>query len=643
MNRSLHPRIVAQLCCGSIIATLGATTASAQDSFNPLTSQLSIPTLTIGNAVYSNVVVTPAQVLGISGGNAGGSADRYDPATGILSIPSVLVNGVTYTNVSITVKKLVSIASASGIDTYNPATSQLRIPYVKVGNATYYDVVVNATPAAVAKVAGGLPSATQDVYSGTLQVPAVQVGAKIYTNVTLSVGVGSIASLGAASAFEDAPVQGLCYGTTPSATATASPTIAGGLFLYDPGDSVTFWIDGSGKGCTGTTSSSASSVLLGTLKPTGKVTSILALAGGAQAADTLAALNVGSATQWNVSGLQLNPSDVSTLNAYIRTQGYNILNNAPGSIDAFFSQVQADTTTAGNSLPGFVTPVQYSTATLTSALEQTVASGLVSAAAAVPGQPGSLTIPASGELLFNVGYTPYTCPQCSLPSTVYDVAYAELTYLDGHGNVSQFGNPELLQNTPPPLSEIGFSGTYAVSGNVLTLTETGQSIYSGDPTAYTERRTVNYADATTQISTLSYTTTDTSVANPGVLTTGTGETSGIRLTPLTPSMLVGISITQPNAQGCPNSENILSFTGNASSVTLTASCGGNPVTLVPSSMPGILFGTDSTGYEILAGLYGPSVSTGSYLVVIQLSLGSLGLNGNGNPNQWQLNGPLIVN
>jgi hypothetical protein len=631
---SLSPS--ARLLAGLFIVATGSA-AHAQDLYDPQTGQLSIPSLVIGNARYSNVVLTPASVLYVNRGNPGGSVDTYDPSTHTLSIPSVSFNGNTYTNVGITVGKVSSIGSATGIDTYDLATGELRIPYVQLGAKTYYNVVLHTGPSNLVHVAGGMPSATQDVYSGSLLIPALQAGNNIYTNVTLSVGLGNVASIGAASAFEDAPVQGLCYSTSPSATATAAATDSSGRFLYATGDDVTFWIDGSGAGCTGTASASATSVLLGTLKPTGPVTSVLALQAGPQVADTLTALNVGTAALLNVAGLRLSSGDIPALNSYIRSEGYYIVATS-GSIDGFFNTIQGDTVTAGDAAPDFVTPVVASTAQTTSVLEQTATSNLLAAAAALPGQPTSITIPAGGELLFNIIYSRYSCPACQTPGVIYEYSFAEFTYLDGHGNVVQLANPGQLLAAGISVADVTTTGTYAVSGNVLTLTETGTDFFNGDPIAYREVRNLDYADSLTTIGSVAYTTTDTSTTSPGVDATGSGETSGLRLTPLTPAMVAGLTISA-DSTGCPGGVNTLSFTGNSTSVSMTQSCGGLPITFVQSPVPGILVGTDTSGYTMLAGLAGPAVAVGSSFVLIQVDQGSGGASGNGDNKQWQFSPP----
>ncbi len=171
-------------------ATYGA------DTYDPLSKQLSIPSVTVGSVSYTNMVLT---VSGIVSGPVGtfpyGSHDTYDPATNTLTVPSVLVGSTHYFNVVVTVTALTSIGSVSGADSFDGTT--LTIPAVQVLGATTYKNV-GITVESIIGVAGGMPAATQDIYnpaSRGLSIPAVQYAGKVYTNV--SVTVGSVLSFSA--------------------------------------------------------------------------------------------------------------------------------------------------------------------------------------------------------------------------------------------------------------------------------------------------------------------------------------------------------------------------------------------------------------------------------------------------------------
>jgi NHL repeat-containing protein len=159
--------------------------AVASDTYNG--AMLSIPTLVIGNATYSNVVVTVDQIVsGPTPGPVNISPDFYDPSTGYLTVRAVVFGGNTYYNVSVTVGRLLSIGSVSGADSYTG--TQLMTPAVQIGSLIYNNIVLALSTADVVQVAGGMPSAAFDQYTtaGHLLIPAVQTGNKVYTNVTVN-------------------------------------------------------------------------------------------------------------------------------------------------------------------------------------------------------------------------------------------------------------------------------------------------------------------------------------------------------------------------------------------------------------------------------------------------------------------------
>jgi hypothetical protein len=174
----------------------GAGAASATDVYNGV--DLSIPSVTIGNATYTNMVVAVDSIVsGPAGSAPNGSGDTYDPVTNHLTIPAVSYLSKTYYNVVISVKQLVSVQSVSGADSYDG--KDLTIAAVRVGAKTYTNVVVAVAVGNVVSLGGGMPQATQDHYDvmgGQLTANAVQVGAKVYTNVTLKVGLCNIVSVG---------------------------------------------------------------------------------------------------------------------------------------------------------------------------------------------------------------------------------------------------------------------------------------------------------------------------------------------------------------------------------------------------------------------------------------------------------------
>ncbi len=174
------------------------------DSYDISTRKLTIPTLDIGGATYSNVVVTVEGIVsGPSGSSPNGSTDTYNPTSGDLTVQAVTVGSGTYYNVVVKLTGLDAIGSVSGADSFSGG--QLTISNVQVGSTVYTDVVV--TVAGIVSLAGDMPEAALDAYSfsnNELSIPAVTYANTVYTNVVIK--VGSIVHVGgshpaAAAAF----------------------------------------------------------------------------------------------------------------------------------------------------------------------------------------------------------------------------------------------------------------------------------------------------------------------------------------------------------------------------------------------------------------------------------------------------------
>lgn len=175
------------LIAGLLFVAFGAA-AYTGDSYDPGTHLLSIPSVLIGSATYSNMVVTPDSILCLQGGTPNGSGDTYYPNDSQLFIPSVAVGPSPYANVLITVGSLVSVGSVAGADSYNG--QELTISSVQVlGGSLYSDVII--TIGRIVSAGGGMPANVVDVYdpaSKQLTIAGVQVGSKVYTNAIVTVG-----------------------------------------------------------------------------------------------------------------------------------------------------------------------------------------------------------------------------------------------------------------------------------------------------------------------------------------------------------------------------------------------------------------------------------------------------------------------
>src|SRR4029077_19025748 len=76
-----------------------AATAHGTDSYNAANKQLTIASVAIGSATYSNVVViVGAIVSGPAGTGPNGSGDVYNPASNQLIVRSVNVGGTIHYN-----------------------------------------------------------------------------------------------------------------------------------------------------------------------------------------------------------------------------------------------------------------------------------------------------------------------------------------------------------------------------------------------------------------------------------------------------------------------------------------------------------------------------------------------------------------
>jgi phospholipase C len=170
-----------------ILAWTGA--AYGADTYSA--GELSMPSVVIGGATYSNMVVTVGSIVsGPSGTAAYGTEDSYDPGSKQLTVQAVTVGSATYYNVVVTVAGLVSIGGVAGADSYSGI--ELAIPYAQVlGGSLYTDAVI--TGASIVSVTGGMPALRVDNYDAAtrrLSIPAVidQSNGRIYTNVIANIG-----------------------------------------------------------------------------------------------------------------------------------------------------------------------------------------------------------------------------------------------------------------------------------------------------------------------------------------------------------------------------------------------------------------------------------------------------------------------
>lgn len=120
-----------------LFAGLGAPAMAAPDVYDAASNQLTIPSLTVGNARYTNVVVTIGGVASVGAAPAQGAEDSFDGT--YLNIPSVSVNGAIYYNLKVSIGKVVSVGpqQTTAQTSQDPTVVQIDAGLVKgVKNST---------------------------------------------------------------------------------------------------------------------------------------------------------------------------------------------------------------------------------------------------------------------------------------------------------------------------------------------------------------------------------------------------------------------------------------------------------------------------------------------------------------------------
>jgi uncharacterized repeat protein (TIGR03803 family) len=280
MQRTVSLHHFARPLVIGLLTLVGAAAASAADTYNLATRQLTMSSVVIGGATYSNMIVTVGDVIsGPSGTSANGNQDSYDPSTNRLTIQTVTSSSTTYHNVIATVAALVSIGGVTGANSYDG--TRLHISYVQAGGAIYRDAVVSI--GGVVGVAGGMPTYATNTYDPLLKqlaVPAVmdQLTNLVYTNVIVDVSavssVGGIASAAQESivhAFtgtDGAVPAGLilgAHGTLYGVTFPGGANAQGVIFTIPQGGSETVLYSFSGNGgiAASTDGAAPTSLMLG--------------------------------------------------------------------------------------------------------------------------------------------------------------------------------------------------------------------------------------------------------------------------------------------------------------------------------------------------------------------------------------------
>lgn len=237
--------------------------------------------------------------------------------------------------------------------------------------------------------------------------------------------------------LNDAPVKGVCYSALPSGLNGATSTT--GIYQYQPGDNVSFWIkvDGTACGTTPANSLSTTAISLGSMIPgtaTGSApvqTFILAMDSGPQAAQVLQALNHGTTSSMDVSGIILPATHVTNLNTYLANGGDTSRVSGTPTVQALFTAIQTNATVAGTPLtPTLLVTAAFET-NVSAALATTVATGLGTA-------PSTITIPANR---LNFGSATGT-QMTNGVTTAFNGA--SITWFDGNGVGKRFVSPSTV-------------------------------------------------------------------------------------------------------------------------------------------------------------------------------------------------------
>lgn len=169
-----------------VLTGLSLIPATAPPSF--AAGKATLPSLSVGGALYSNCVISIAGLVsGPTGSSPNGSVAFYNTANHELTVPAVTVGATTYYNVVATAGNLDSVGGVTGADSYDG--THLTISSVQVAGKIYSNVVI--TVGRIISILKGMPTATMDQYdpkTGQLLIPAVEYAGNVYTNVTIAVG-----------------------------------------------------------------------------------------------------------------------------------------------------------------------------------------------------------------------------------------------------------------------------------------------------------------------------------------------------------------------------------------------------------------------------------------------------------------------
>lgn len=287
----------------------------------------------------------------------------------------------------------------------------------------------------------------------------------------------------------DGPVKGVSYTCNPSGL--NGTTSATGAFTCNSGDTVTFTLSVGG-----------SSISLGSVavpNSTGTSVPVTMLANGLQVAEILQALNHGTTTDMDVSGLTIPASVVAEINSYISSGGATLSGQA--SDDQFLAYVQGQ-------ISGVTTRTTPVTGSGTTFRENTVLPNLQTTLIGISSTnpafivknntsklSGSILVTGSGSVTPVSGCTTPTwtatgggivnavvAGDIQTPGT-YDMtinvgSFRQVIYISGFsctsGNITTSVPAQTVTSTASPFADTGqITVAKAFSGNTLTMPNSG--------------------------------------------------------------------------------------------------------------------------------------------------------------------------
>jgi hypothetical protein len=220
--RFQSPTAAAATCAAIVFCSLGTCScAHAGDAFDPSTSQLTLDTVSMAGARYSQVKATVSAyvLLGVDGGTPG--ADTFDPAASLLTLGAVTFQGATYNNVRVKINTytLLSVGDGTGGST------------VPTDGAAYANLA-GASLGAGASLNGALPFPIDNAWNTDVSGAAVDPNSD-----TLIASIGLTRGLHpdfGSGLYEGAPI-GIPYVVVSSAQAKVPITFTDYGDESDPG------------------------------------------------------------------------------------------------------------------------------------------------------------------------------------------------------------------------------------------------------------------------------------------------------------------------------------------------------------------------------------------------------------------------